>query len=254
MTNSLSANNSPVQNPTPENSPVPETSPTAIEPPTETLYALNDGAIKVDKKGNLQGAENLSPTAQNLIRQSLQSGKVFVTDNSLGGGGGVLMGENNAGQGVPFALQTPIGKVIRENQPFLQWKSLKDAQSYSVAIVDDKFRVVAESGKINSTNWKPSKPLPRGANYSWQVTAVKADGTETVSPSAPAPQARFRIVEQNLSDEINRLEKSTPRSHLALGVLYAKAGLKREARAEFEKLVKGNPKSETARKLLQSVR
>lgn len=228
--------------------------PTENLPDNETLYAINDGQLKIDVKNNLKGAENLSPSAQNLIRQSLQSGKIAIVNNSLGDEGGVLMGERNAERGVPFALQTPVGKVIRENQPILRWKALKDAQNYSVAIVDDKFRVVEQSGKLTATSWKPSKPLPRGVNYSWQVTATLPDGTETVSPSSPAPQARFRVIEQNLFDDINRIEKSGNRSHLALGVLYAKAGLRQEARFEFEKLVRKNPNSSLARKLLQSVK
>ena len=108
---------------------------------------------------------------------------------------------------------------------------------------------------MTTTVWQPSKPLPRGANYSWQVTATLADGTETVSPSSPAPQARFRVIEQNLFDDINKLETSGARpSNLALGVLYAKAGMKREARAAFEGLVKENPNSDIVRKLLQSVK
>lgn len=247
-------NAAPAPDVSPETSPQTEQSPDEILPKSETLYALNDGQLKVDDKGNVSGAENLSPAARELVKQSLQTGKIAVTNNSLGGGGGVLMSENNAENGVPFALSNPIGKVIRESQPVLRWKNLKDAQSYSVAIVDEKFRIVAESGKLTATNWKPSKPLPRGANYSWQVTAISADGTETVSPSSPAPQARFRVIEQNLFDDINRLEKSADRSHLALGALYAKAGLRQEARAEFEKLVKENPNSDVARKFLQSVR
>ncbi|MET0753580.1 MAG: hypothetical protein ABWZ66_09410 [Pyrinomonadaceae bacterium] len=234
----------------------PEISPAPVEdlPNGETIFALNDGQLTVDDKGNVKGLENLSSSAQNLVRQSLQSGKISVAANSLGGNSGVLMGEANENSGVPFALQTPIGKIIRENQPVLRWKPLKDAASYEVAIVDEKFRVVEQSGKLTATSWKPSKPLPRGANYSWQVTATKTDGTETVSPSSPAPQARFRVVEQNLFDDLQRLEKSGTRSHLALGVLYAKAGLKQEARREFEALVKENPKSNLARKLLQSVK
>lgn len=247
-------NSSPAANVSPETEPQISPSPAENVPPAETLYALNDGQLKVDEKGNLKGAENLSPSMQNLLKQSLQTGKVSIANNSLGGGGGVLMGEGNAENGVPFALSNPIGKVILENQPILKWKPLKDAQSYSVAIVDEKFRVVAESGKLTVTSWKPSKPLPRGTNYSWQVTATKADGSESVSPSSPAPQARFRVVEQTLSDDINRLKNSAAPSHLALGVLYAKAGLRQEARAEFEKLVKENPNSPLARKLLQSVR
>lgn len=251
--NSMSANTAP------ENSPPSNVAPSLENlPENQTLLALTDanGQITVDEKGNVKGLENLSPAAQKAIEQTLKSGKVSVSNaaNSLGGNSGILMGEADENGGVPFALQTPIGKVIKENQPVLRWKPLKDAASYSAAIVDEKFRVVEQSGKLTGTSWKPSKPLPRGANYSWQVTAIKTDGTETVSPSSPAPQARFRVVEQNLFDEINRLEKSGKRSHLALGVLYAKAGLKREARIEFEKLARENPDSTLARKLLQSVK
>lgn len=237
-----------------QSSPAPQVSPEDA-PVRETNYALNDGRLKVDDKGNVKGLENLSSATQSAIKQSLQTGNISVTNHSLGGSsGGVLMGEGDADKGVPFGLETPIGKVVKENQPVLKWKPLKDAVAYSVAIVDDKFNVVAESGKLTTTSWKPSNALARGANYSWQVTATKADGTEIVSPSSPAPQARFRIIEQNLLDDINRLEKSGDPSHLALGVLYAKAGLKREARAEFEKLLKENPDSPLAQKLLQSIK
>ena len=258
IANRNGANVNPADNLTNNNSleisPSPQISPSANISEKERLYALSDGDLKVDERGNLQGAQNLSPATRELVRQSLKSGNVSFARDSLGGVGGVLMGENNPDGGVPFGLETPVGKVVRENQPLLRWKLFKNAENYSVAVVDDKFNVVATSGKINSTSWKPSKPLPRGANYSWQVTAILKDGTETVSPSAPAPQARFRVLEANLNDEIARLEKSANRSHLALGVLYAKAGMKQEARSEFEKLVKENPNSPLARKLLQSVR
>jgi len=257
ISNVNSTNDSPNVNALPENSSSPAVSPTPENLPNSApLLALNDDQVTVDENGNVKGLENLSPQAQKAIRQSLRTGKVSVSNaaNSLGGSSGVLMGEPDENGGVPFALQTPIGKVIKESQPVLHWKPLKDATAYSVTIVDDKFRVVAESEKLTATSWKPSEPLPRGANYSWQVTAIKADGSETVSPSSPAPQARFRVIEQSLFDEIGKLEKSGKRSHLALGVLYAQNGLKQEARREFEILVRENPKSTLAHKLLNSIR
>ncbi len=225
-------------------------------PNTSPELALNDGHLFIDEEGNVRGLENLSPAAQRAVRQSLQTEKVSVSisANSLGGNNGVLMGGGNETGGVPFALVSPIGKVIRENQPVLRWKPLKDANGYTAAIVDDKFRVIEESGKLNSTEWKPTKPLPRGANYSWQVTATKADGTETVSPAPPAPQARFRVLEQTALDDLNKLEKQTAKSNLALGVLYAHSGLIDEARREFEILARENPHSTLARKLLASVK
>jgi len=259
IANVISANNSLNNNALPEPSPQPTISPVVPEnlPNQETLFALSDanGQVTIDENNRVKGLENLSPAAQKAVAQSLQTGKVSVSNaaDSLGGNGGVLMGGGDESNGVPFGLTTPLGRVIKENQPTLRWKPLKDATGYSVAIVDDKFRVIEESGKLSSTEWRPSKPLPRGTTYSWQVTATRADGSEAVSPASPAPQARFRVLEQATIDDINRLEKSGHRSHLALGVLYAQAGLKQEARREFGLLVKANPRSALARKLLASV-
>jgi hypothetical protein len=254
----ISISNVDSANDSPENSSSPTVSPTPENlPDSAPLLALNDGQVTVDENGSVKGLENLSPQTQKAIRQSLQTGKVSVSNaaNSLGGGSsGVLMGGGNEDNGVPFALTSPIGKVIRENQPVLRWKPLKDATNYSVTIVDDKFRVVAESGKLTATSWKPSKSLPRRANYSWQVTAIKADGTETASPSSPAPQAKFRVMEQTALDDLTRIEKSVAKSHLARGIIYAQAGLKAEACAEFQSLLKENPRSPLARRLLDSIK
>lgn len=227
-------------------------------PQTETIpnaapeYALNDGQMTIDADGNARGLETLSPSAQRAVRQSIQSGKVSVGANSLGANGGVLMGGGSESDGVPFALRTPVGKVVVETQPTLRWKPLAGATAYSVAVVDQNFRVVAESGKLTATEWRPAKSLPRGATYSWQVTATKADGTETVSPSSPAPQAKFKVLDAATASDINKLQQT--KSHLALGVLYAQNNLIQEARREFETLLRENPKSALARKLLQSVK
>lgn len=230
---------------------------TKTPPEAAPLFALNDasGQVTLDEKGNLRGLENLPPGMQRSVRQSLQTQKVTIPNSvkSLAGNqNGVLMGDDET-RGVPFALQTPIGKVIRTNQPVLRWRALAGATRYSVAIVDSNFRVVAQSPALTATEWTPPA-LPRGVNYAWQVTATKADGSETVSPSSPAPQAKFRVLEQTAADELNRLEKSGVKSHLVRGTAFASAGLLDEAAREFEALVRENPKSPIARKLLASVK
>jgi Flp pilus assembly protein TadD len=63
---------------------------------------------------------------------------------------------------------------------------------------------------------------------------------------------RFAVLSTENFQELTSLQKSN--SHLALGVSYARAGLLNEAEREFQSLVKLNPQSELARKLLQSVR
>jgi hypothetical protein len=88
--------------------------------------------------------------------------------------------------------------------------------------------------------------------YVWQVTAIK-DGKEVISPIAPAPEARFKILEAAKVEQLRRVESGHPASHLARGISYAEAGLLGDAEREFRALLAGNPQSDAARKLLRSV-
>jgi hypothetical protein len=223
---------------------------------------LNDGGGRVvfDARGGLRGLEALSPDARTAVRRSLSTRRVDtsrVLDGLARDAAGVLMsGEATSGEraGVPFALIGPVGKVVREDRPVLRWRPLAGAVSYKAAVVNSKFQVVAESRPTIANEWASPVVLQRGQTYYWQVTATLADGSETTSPRSPAPQAKFRVLEQTTEDELRRLEESTPESHLARGVLYAQAGLVEEAAAEFSELVNLNPRSPVAHKLLQSVR
>jgi hypothetical protein len=69
----------------------------------------------------------------------------------------------------------------------------------------------------------------------------------------PAPEARFRIVSQHKVARLTQAEKAHQNSHLLLGVLYAEAGLLKEAQREFRLLLKANPGSPVAEKLLRQV-
>jgi hypothetical protein len=94
--------------------------------------------------------------------------------------------------------------------------------------------------------------LPRGGLYSWQVTARK-EGQEIISPAAPAPEARFKVLEGAKLSELERTEAAYADSHLTRGVLYAQAGLLEDAEQQLRALLKANPNSSVARSLLQSV-
>ncbi|HEX8069517.1 MAG TPA: zf-HC2 domain-containing protein [Pyrinomonadaceae bacterium] len=224
--------------------------------------ALNDGGGRVVFAGraDLRGLEALSPAARRAVRRSLATRRAEtprVLDGLARGAGGVLMSNAptaDAQGGVPFALVGPVGRVVRADRPVLRWRPLAGAVSYRVAIVNSNFQVVAESAPTPATEWTPPAPLVRGQTYYWQVTATLADGGEIISPRSPASQARFRILEQDTADELRRVETAAPDSHLARGVLYARAGLLEEAEAEFLKLVSLNPRSPVARQLLRSVR
>ena len=84
------------------------------------------------------------------------------------------------------------------------------------------------------------------------LKAVK-DGEEFKVPRPPAPQAKFRVLDRAKADELARARRAYPSSHLTLALLYADAGLLKEAEQELRLLQRANPDSEVARGLLRQV-
>ncbi|HWS71875.1 MAG TPA: hypothetical protein VN605_07150, partial [Thermoanaerobaculia bacterium] len=77
---------------------------------------------------------------------------------------------------------------------------------------------------------------------------------EITAPAPPAPMARFGVLDAPRAKEIDRLASQQPPSHLALGIAYAEAGALPDAEREFRVLVEENRGSDSARRLLDSVR
>ena len=116
-----------------------------------------------------------------------------------------------------------------------------------------RFNLVAASPQLTENSWTAPQPLARGRVYGWQVKAIK-EGQESKSPRPPAPQAKFRILDQAKANELAQAQRAYASSHLALGLLYAQAGLLEEAQQEFRALQKANPNSEIPRRLLENLR
>ncbi len=163
---------------------------------------------------------------------------------------GSLMGGN---PGVPFALLAPVAQVSESARPKFRWQALDGAVSYTVTVYNAAFNKVATSPLLTTTEWQPAQPLPRGLTYSWQVKALK-DGQEIAAPVPPAPEAKFKVLEPSKLQEVTNARRQFAGSHLALGLLYAEAGLLPEAERELQALVEANRTSTLARKLLQSVK
>lgn len=239
----------------PSNVAAPSINPT---PPASEIVALNDGGLHVtlDGRGRLKGLEGAPPDARLAVSLALRSRRIepsAALNDLAEDGGDTLMGSSSTAA-ASFAPRWPVGKVVRETRPAFSWSPHAGAKSYTVAVVDAKFRPVTQSPALKQTSWTTDPPLARGAVYSWQVTATLEDGTEVTAPAAPAPQARFRVLDADANDRLTRLEKAAPTSRLARGVAYAQAGLLDEAEAELKELLKENPRSQVARDLLRSLR
>ena len=239
----------------PSPSPIPAASvePSLPAPPAVPLLAqLNDGSgvVSLDQEGKLSGADNLPPAYQNLVKKALNSQRVEKSAqlDGLTRPPSSLMGSDSPDGG--FSVLEPVGSVLLSNRPVFRWSNMEGATGYVVEVYDPQFKLVASSPQQTQNSW--SATLPRGGVYSWQVKAIK-DGQEITSPRPPAPQAKFRVLDQAKVNELANAKRAYGSSHLTLGLLYAEAGLLREAEQEFRLLRRANPQSELARNLLRQV-
>ena len=233
-------------------SPLPEPS---LQPQTAPIVAqLNDGegVLSLDQEGKLSGADTLPPAYQDRVKKALTSQRIERSSQlqGLNRSGSSLMGSNN--QPREFSVLEPVRSVSLTDRPAFRWSAMEGATGYVVEVYDDQFKLAASSPQLTSRSWTATQSLPRGKVYSWQVKAIK-DGQEITSPRPPAPQAKFRILDQSKASELARAKRAYASSHLTLGLLYAEAGLLKEAEQEFRLLLRANPNSDLARNLLRQV-
>jgi hypothetical protein len=222
---------------------------------SQVWIALNDRSrrIVLDQQGNLEGLEAFPLSYQRTVKNVLTTQRLETPSllASLIGRAGTLMG--GSGEGVSFALLSPVGTVVESDRPTLRWRPLNEATSYTVTVYDSNFNSVATSPSLPGTEWTVPRALQRGAIYSWQVTALK-DGREMTSPRPPAPEARFGVLEQQKANDLGRAKETYSDSHLVLGILYGKNGLLDDAEQEFQALLDANPRSPVPQKLLRNLK
>ena len=209
-----------------------------------------DHHVGLNSEDKLLGLESVSIQIQSEVASALKNGRVkapsFMVD--LRGQSGRLMGAGSS----TYGLLNPIATAVESRTPTLRWRAIAGAESYVVTIYSSDSRKIVASGPLTETKWNVSAPLERGRTYTWQVRASK-NGEEVVMPPPAAPEAKFRIIDQNNFQEIQLARKSHASSHLMLGIVYAGSGLLDESQREFQKLLDANPKSPVTRSLLRSV-
>lgn len=128
----------------------------------------------------------------------------------------------------------PVGVVLDDPRPRFRWTAV-DGATYEVALFDGDRRV-AGSGTLTAAEWRPSRALPRGRTYVWQVTVVRGDETEILPPPS-APRALFHIITAAQQHALAEAQSRHPDDHLLHAVLFAEAGLQSEAKAALEQAV-----------------
>jgi len=217
---------------------------------------LNDGEgqVTLDREGNLSGVDHLPPAYRRMVERALTDQGIERSPLLAGLTQRVSTprGDGDAGHGA-FSVIEPIGVVTLSDHPTFRWSRLDGATGYVVEVYDERFNLAATSPRVVDPSWTAPQSFKRGGIYYWLVKAVK-DGREFKSPRPPAPQAKFRILDEAGADELAKARRAYPSSHLTLGLLYARAGLLNEAELEFQALLKANPDSALAHRLLRQVR
>jgi hypothetical protein len=206
--------------------------------------------VALDAANQLLGLEALSLPVQTAVKDALVTQQIKVSSQLIRMRAATVELLGKGREATDFILLSPVGQVVPSTQPILKWQALSGASSYFVSIYDANLRKVASSGALAVTEWKPALQLERGRSYYWQVRALR-DEQEFFAPAPSAPDAKFKVLERAQFAEIEQT-KTARNSHLALGVLYARAGMLEEAGLEFKALAAANPHSPVAKQILQN--
>lgn len=219
----------------------------------DVVAIVNDehGAVRVDRSGTVFGLDDIPQDTRRDVAATLiaQSIKMPATETELAGAPITLRGSDNA---PTFKLRSPGRQVMLSDRPSFSWEALPGASRYRVVVGDLKGHEVAKSDELSPdrTTWTPAGSLKRGEIYAWQVEAT-VDGKKVFAPGTSATQMKFKILSASSALELQHLKQV--RSHLALGVFYAREGMVADAEREFQILVRDNPRLPVLKKLLKTI-
>ncbi len=225
--------------PTPASSPSESVTPNPAESGEDVVASLADGerTVRFNEAGVVSGLETFPEAMRQDITEALLTGAPRRS-TALS----ELMRDPERGSSA--ALLYPRRIVITEDRPNFRWAPIAGASSYQIRVSDPDGNQIANSGQLTSdtTQWRPSTRLKRGVIYWWDVIAM-------VNGKWTASETNFKLLGGEKLGELTML-KNQYQSHLALGLFYLREGALVEARRELELLVKDNPNSPIAAKLL----
>jgi len=184
-------------------------------------------------------APTLTLDEQQHMARALETGTLEwpTVMTLLRGHTGTLLGTTAAP--AVFVPTAPRGTAVLETRPTFSWTAMPDATAYSVAVFDERFNEVANSGTLAMapgtviTTWTPSRDLPRGRMLAWQVTATTPSGAVT-SPAPPRPEARFIVLDSAAVSSLTNARVRLSREPVALALTLTKTGLFADAERALE--------------------
>jgi anti-sigma factor RsiW len=231
--------------------------------PLQTSLLDAGGVIGVDAAGTLVAAP-LPALPADQARDAiaaLQRGTLppAALPRDLRGAGLItLMGERDPRK-TTFGVIAPLATVVRDTRPTFRWRPQPKTFKYSVTIYNDRFEEVARSHeRITGTSWTCDVDLAPGVTYQWQVSAIRIEGTSSMvadwAPRPPDAEARFRILDADHRQSLDRQLVDAGSSNLLRGLAFIRAGTLDDAEAAFSALAAANPKSPLPHDLLENAR
>lgn len=196
----------------------------------------------------------LAAAEARLVERALAAGSVprpdFDTQVRLQPG--TLLSGSNAGE--TLRVMGPLGTAVESERPTFSWASVPGATTYTVSVFDPQFNVVASSDSRTGTSWRVDRDLPRGVVLAWQVAAERPTG-RLIGPAPPQPEARFIVLPAASVARLNEQRARLANEPLALGLVFAEAGLIAEAEAALTRAI-GDPRYDvaTVKRLIAEIR
>lgn len=200
-------------------------------------YQLRDGVASYGR-----------PEWDAVVAEALRSGNIIEGRRpAILESGDALRGSSADREAVTLE---PTGVVLETRRPVFRW-SADPRATCEVLVQRIDGDEVAASGRLHAREWRPTNDLPRGETYVWQLTVFDG-GRAHVYPPPSDPQARFAIVDERTAAELAAARAMG--SHLLPALLYARAGMVDEARAEASRFAAENPHSAEAARLSNQLR
>jgi hypothetical protein len=238
----------------PSNKPVIMSSPTnkpAQFRPKPPTVILKDGPYVVAAKNGTDTRVNRKSSGKEVdlprdikiaVMTKLRTGRVQERPIVLAMANTILRGSNQNADLAPSELKPNQTNVLDAN-PILAWNAPGRVSRFKVQIFMMDGQKVWE-GSTNSKQLSLSMPLKQGETYLWRVGSYV--GEEVFYSKATA----IKVLSSKESSAIHSTVQKYKDSHLIKGVTYERYGLYDNALVEFKALVRENPKSKLAKKLL----
>lgn len=230
------------------NPPVTPEAPKTITPAPTRIAMLKDGAISVESVGGKievkSAGHDLESVVAASVNRKIRTGRL-PADMKLAMNPETLRG--SAGN-VDIRKTSPAASGMLSSQPQFKWDAVDGAESYRIQ-VSSADGTTAVDTVTSATSFRTEKKLPAGA-YVWTVSVRMGELAEWQASKAQS----FRILSQSDAELLSIAKRKYAGSHLVMGTVYERLGMIDEATREYQALVKENPGSPLAEKLLSGVR